>query len=106
MFWVRELIPIPFIPRRIDRIGNERHRMQGGGRRVEHEHWIQHGLARIDVHMDLCSKAGTMGWDWDLDEPWLLPTDWYIPEVVGERMTVEYTGLGQLVVVREMGPLG
>lgn len=81
--------------------------MQGGGRRVVHEHSIQHGLARIDDHMGLYSKAGTTGWDWDLgDEPWLLPTDWYIPGVGGERMTGWYTVLGQLAVVREVGPLG
>jgi len=82
-----------FIPKRIDRIGDERHRKQGGGRRAEHEHWIQHGLARIDDHMGLYSKVGTMDWDLD-DEPWLLPMDWYIPGVGGERMTVRYTELG------------
>jgi len=81
-----------FIPTRLDRIGNGRHRKQGGGTRG-YEHWIQHGLARIDVHMGLSSKIGTMGWHWDWVELWLLPMDWYILGLEEERMT-GYTGLG------------
>lgn len=90
-----------FIPRRIGRIGNERHRKQGGGRV---ERGIQHGLARIDVHMGY-SKVDTMGWDWP--GLWQLPMGWYTPGVGGERMTVRYTVvLEQLAVVRGVRPLG
>jgi hypothetical protein len=44
---------------------------------------------------------------WDLGWFWLLPMDWYIPGVGGERMTGWYTELGQLAVVVRVGrPLG
>lgn len=94
-----------FTPKQtVGRIGSERHRKQGRDMRAEHEHSIQHELACIDAHMGY-SKAGTMGWhDLDLDVPWQLPMDWYIPAIGGERMTGCYTVLEQRAVV-VCGPL-
>lgn len=100
MKFVGELYQPFFIPRPSGHTDKELDRKQGGGRRVEYEHLIQHGLARTVVHMDLHSKVGTMGWGWDLvDGPLQLPMGWYIPVVGGERMTGRYEELGQLVVV-------